>query len=132
MNKEQRLRLHATNLQVRVARKEHAKHVPYLSLVPVGTTEDRDDGRYGVRFPCVRLYSDSTGVFDAEQVVYDLEALLPFREIYCGDIHNTLELALGVVPQEGQDRDDCRGCDVENKLVLENGKLLDEFWEALS
>lgn len=122
----------ATNLQVRVTRKEHAKHVPNLSFIPVGTTEDRDSGRDGVRFPCVRLYPDSTGVFDAEQVVYDLEALLPFREIYCGDINNTLELALGVISQKGQDRDDCRGRDVENKLVLENRKLLDEFWEALS
>lgn len=103
-----------------MTRKEHAKHVPYLSLIPVGTTEDRDDTRYRVRFPCVCLYPNPTGVFDAEQVVYDLETLLSFREIDCGDINNALELALGVVSQEGQNRNDCRGCDVKDKLVLEN------------
>lgn len=55
-----------TNLQIRVTRKEHAKHVPNFSLIPVGTTEDRDDARHRVRFPCVRLYPNPTGVLDAE------------------------------------------------------------------
>jgi hypothetical protein len=103
-----------------VTGKEHAKHVPYLSLIPVGTTKDGDGTRYRVRFPCVGLYPNPTGVFDAEQVVYDLETLLSFREIDCGDVHNALELALGVVSQEGQNGNECRGWDVKDKLVLEN------------
>lgn len=109
-----------TNLQVWVTRKEHAKHVPYLPLIPVGTTEDRDNARYRVRFSGVRLYPNPTGVFDAEQVVYNLEALIPFREIYCSDIDNTLELALGVISQESQNGNYCGGCDVKYKLILED------------
>lgn len=103
-----------------MTRKEYTKHVPHLPLIPVGTTEDRDSAWYRVRFAGVRLYPNPTGVFDAEQVVHNLEALLSFREIHCGDINNTLELALGVVPQEGQNRDYCRGRDVKDKLILED------------
>ena len=93
--------LHATNSQIWVTRKEHAEHVPYLSLIPVCTTEDRDHAWDRVCFPCICLYPNPAGVFNAEQVVYNLEAFLSLWEINRGDIGNTLELALGVVSQEG-------------------------------
>lgn len=112
--------LRVTNLQVWVARKEHAKHVPYLPLIPVGTTEDRNNARYRVRFSGVRLYPNPTGVCNAEHVVYNLEALLSFREVHCGDIDDTLELTLRVVSQEGQDGNYCGGRDVKYKLILED------------
>lgn len=110
----------ATDSQVWVTGKENAKHVPYLPLIPVGTTEDRDSTRYRVCFPGIRLYPNSTSVFDAEQVVYNLETLLSLREIYCGDINDTLELTLGMVSQEGENRNYCRGWDVKDELILED------------
>lgn len=120
-----------TNLQVWMTRKEDAKHVPYLPLIPVGATKDRDDARDGVRFPSVRFYPDSAGVFDAEQVVYDLETLLSLGEIYGSDINNTLELTLRMVSQKGENRHYCRGCDVEDEFILEDRKLLNELWKTL-
>lgn len=112
--------LRVRNLQVWMTGKEHAKHVPYLPLIPISTTEDRDNAWYRVGLPGIRLYPNPTGVFDAEQVVYNLEALLSFREIHCSNINDALELALGVVSQEGQNRNYRRGCNVKDKLILED------------
>lgn len=79
----------------------------------------------------VGLDSDTRGVLDTEQVVHDLEPLLPLGEINAADVHDALELTLRVVSQKGEDRDDSGGCSVECQFILENGELLDEFWEGL-
>ena len=100
VNNERGMRV--TNLQVRVTRKEYTKHVPYLPLIPVSTPEERDNAGYRVRFAGIGLYANPASVFDTKQVVYNLETLLPLWEVYCGDIDNTLELALGVISQKGE------------------------------
>ena len=57
--------------------------------------------------------------------------LVSLGEINTADVHHGLELALGMVPQECQDRDNTRRGDVERQLVLQHGELLDEFRQAL-
>ena len=59
-------------------------------------------------------------MFDAKQVVYNLEALLSLGEIHRGDINGTLELTLGVVSQECENWNYCRGRDVKDELILED------------
>jgi hypothetical protein len=70
-------------------------------------------------------------VLVAEEVVDDLETLLTFGIISARNILTRLELALGVVAKEGQDRYDRRRSDVEGELVPEDGELLDELGQAL-
>ena len=112
--------LSSTNSQVWVTGEEDAIHVPYLPLIPVGTTKDRDSTRYRICFSGVCLYADPTSVFDAKQVVYNLEAFLSLGEIHRGDINGTLELTLGVVSQECENWNYCRGRDVKDELILED------------
>jgi hypothetical protein len=64
-------------------------------------------------------------------VIHDLEPLLSLGEINAANIHDLLELALRMVAQEGQDRDDRRRRDVQSQFVLENRELLDEFGQTL-
>ena len=64
-------------------------------------------------------------------MVHDLEPLLAFWEVHTTDIHDTLELALGVVTEEGENGNNGGGSDVERQFVLEYGELLDELGEAL-
>jgi len=64
-------------------------------------------------------------------MVNDLEAFLAFRVVYTTDIHDTLELTLAVVAEKSEDGDDSSGGDVEGELVIEDGELVDKFWETL-
>lgn len=68
----------------------------------------------------------------AQEIVHDLESLVPGREIDGSYIHYGLELTLGVVAKEGQERNDAGRCSVQGELVLEYAVLLDEFGEALN
>lgn len=68
---------------------------------------------------------------DAEHVVDNLEALVALGEVDGRNVHDTLELALRVITEEGENRDDRGGPDVERKFVLEDGELLDELGQAL-
>ena len=52
-------------------------------------------------------------------------------EINTADIHHSLKLALGMIPQECQDGDNSRRCNVERQFILQHGELLDEFRQAL-
>lgn len=47
-----------------------------------------------------------------------------------GDVRDLLELALCVVTEEGENRDDGLGGDVEDELVLVDGELLDVLGQA--
>ena len=49
---------------------------------------------------CVRFDSDPALMLDAQKVVYSFKTLLSLRVIDSTDIHEGLELALGVIPQE--------------------------------
>lgn len=99
--------------------------------IPVCASEYRHSTRDRISLAGIRLHSDTSGVLHAEQVVDDLKALIPLREINGGDVHDTLELALGVVPEESEDLNDGRWRDINRELVLEHGELLYEFGEAL-
>ena len=100
--------------------------------VPVCASEERHSTRDGVGLASVRLDPDASGVLHAKEVVHNLEALVPLREVDGGDVHDALELALRVVPEEGENLDDGGRRDVDGELVLEDGELLDVFREALS
>lgn len=62
-------------------------------------------------------------------MVDDLEALSPRRIVCAADVHDLLELGVGVVAEEVHDGDDGRRRDVEGQLVLVDARLLDELWQ---
>ena len=68
---------------------------------------------------------------DTEQMVHGLEPLLAFGVVCTADVHASLELALGVVAEEGEDLQDGRRGTVEGELVAEDGELLDVLRQAL-
>ena len=68
----------------------------------------------------------------AEQMVHHLEPFLALGVVYSADIHDALELALGVIAKEGEDRDDTRRRDVDGQFILEHGELLNKFGETLN
>lgn len=51
-------------------------------------------------------------------MVDDLESLVASGIVYAGDVYETLELALRMISEEGEDGEDSRGCDVDGELVL--------------
>lgn len=118
--------------KVGMSGEEHAKHIPSLSLIPICTPEDRHTAGDCVGLGSVSLDPNSSCMLDTQQIVHDLEALFSLRKIDGCDVDDALELALRMIPQERQDGNDRRGCDMENKFVLQDGKLLNELGKALS
>lgn len=104
--------------KVRMTREEHAKHIPSLSFIPVCTSEDGHTAWDCVGLGSVGLNPNSPCMLDTQQIVHDLKALFSLREIDGCDVNDALKLALRMIPQERQDRNDRRGCDVENKFVF--------------
>lgn len=119
--------------QIGVPAKVDAVHVPHFALVPVRSVVDTD-GR-GNRGDLVGIGLDPNPrlMCHGQQVVHDLmssalplaprcrthlEAHGPRGEVYRGDIHDLLVLALGVVSEKGEDGDDCLGRDADRELVL--------------
>ena len=98
--------------------------------LPVGTVEHSGRARYRSHLVGICLDSKSSVVFDAEQMVHNLESLRASREIDTADIHQSLELTLTVVTQKGQDGNDGTGVDVQCQLVLVDRKLLNELGQA--
>lgn len=104
---------------------------PTKTFAPIRSSENWDSARDGVSLASVGLDPDSSGVLDGEQVVYDFKSLFALGEVDTADVHAGFKLALAVVAQESEDRDDGAGCDVESQLVLQDGELLDELGKAL-
>lgn len=119
-------------LQIGVVLEEDPEHIPSLPFIPVdpladrvkprnaehapiGPSEHRGSTGHRVRLARIRLDPDSARMAgtDAQQVVDHLEALLPLREIDTANIHDALELALRVITEECEHRDDAGGGDVE-------------------
>lgn len=98
---------------------------------PVCTPEDRRCTGYRVDLARIGLDANSATVLHAEEMVDDLEALVTLREIYSADVHARLVLALGVVAEEGEDRDGAGRGYVERELVFEDGELLHVFGKTL-
>jgi hypothetical protein len=99
--------------QIGVADEEDAEHVVDLTLVPVGTVVETCDGRYWRCLIGVGLHADARVVADGEQVVDDLEALVAGRVVDGSDIADLGELGCGVVFEEGENREDAIGGDVD-------------------
>lgn len=64
-------------------------------------------------------------------MVYNFETFLALGIVGTADIHERLELTLGMVTEEGKDGDDSRGGDVKGEFVLEDRELLDELGKTL-
>lgn len=126
-------------VQIGVALEEDTVHIPDLAFVPVGAVEQADDGGDGGDLVGVGLDTDAGLVGVGEKVVDDLGRVSTWRdqkhgthlepaglcgEVDCGDVDDLAVLALGVVPEEGEDGDDRLGGDVEGELVLVDGELL--------
>lgn len=111
-------------VQIGVALEEDTVHIPDLAFVPVGAVEQADDGGDGGDLVGVGLDTDAGLVGVGEKVVDDLEPAGLCGEVDCGDVDDLAVLALGVVPEEGEDGDDRLGGDVEGELVLVDGELL--------
>ena len=101
------------------------------TVLPVGTAEDGGRTGHGVCLCGVGLDTDTPTVLDAQQMVHHLEPFVPLRKVDGGDVHDALELALRVIPEEGEDRNDARRSGVERELVLEHRELLHEFGQTL-
>ena len=99
--------------------------------IPISTTENTNGARNGIGLCSIGLDPDPAAVLDTQQMVDDFEAFLAFGVVCTTDIHDTLELALAVVTEKSENGDDSGGGDVESELVVEDGKLMNEFWETL-
>lgn len=95
--------------------------------LPIGAAEERRCARNGRHFVCICLYTDSRVVLDAQEVVYDLEALASRGVVCTSNVHHGLVLAICVVAEEGEDGDDALWADVDAELVLVDRILLDEL-----
>ena len=105
------------------------RHKPACS--PICTTENRTSTGHRVRLTSIRLHADPARVLEAQQIIHDFKPLVFLGIVDRRDIDDALELALGVVAEEGEDGDDARGADVQGELVLEDGELLHEAREGL-
>lgn len=116
--------------QIGMIREEDAKHVVDFTLIPVCTVVQRCDRGHRRGFVRISLDPYPRVVRDAEHVVDDLETVLAGREIDGRDIRHHGVLCGVVVLEKREDRDNSLGGDVDGKLVLPDGVLLDEFGKA--
>lgn len=117
--------------KIRMAGEQDTKKIPSFTLIPISTTENTNGARNGIGLCSIGLDPDPAAVLDTQQMVDNFEAFLAFGVVCTTDIHDTLELALAVVTEKSENGDDSGGGDVESELVVEDGKLMNEFWETL-
>jgi len=67
----------------------------------------------------------------AQKMIHHLKPLLSLGEIHPTNIHQSLELTLRVVAQEGEDGDYPRRGSIEGQFISEDGELLNEFRKGL-
>jgi hypothetical protein len=80
-----------------VANEKYAKHVVHFPLVPIGAVKEADDAGYRRDLVGVRLDPNPCIVTDTEQVVDNLEPLVPGGEIDGGDGADLGEFGSSVV-----------------------------------
>lgn len=134
--------------QIRMAGEQDTKKIPSFALIPdtgsagtildlknrripISTTENTNGAGNGIGLCSIGLDPDPAAVLDTQQMVDNFEAFLTFGVVCTTDIHDTLELALAVVTEKSENGDDSGGGDVESELVVEDGELMNEFWETL-
>lgn len=138
--------------QIRVAHEEDAEQIVDLTLVPVGTVEQRGNTGHGRGLVGVGLDSDAGIVAHTQQIVDNLEPLVSGGEIAGGNSANLGELGSSVVCflrlvtssagaetlgrvsshtlEERKNGNDARRRDVDDKLILPHGELLDVLGHA--
>lgn len=116
--------------QIRVTRKEDAKHVPHLPLVPIRSPEQPRGRGHRRDLVRVRLDPDPTVMRITQEVVDHLEPVRTGRDVHGRNVHDALVLAPVVVPQELEHGEDAGGGGVEGEFVLVDGELLDVFRET--
>lgn len=115
--------------EIGVSSEKDSVHIPSLTLEPVHRVEKT--GQRGDRrdLVSVGLDTDAAVEADRETVVDDLEAVGARGVVDSTDIHDLLELGVGVIAQELHDGQERVGCDVDSELILVNRELLNEFGE---
>lgn len=109
---------------------EDAEHVVHFTFVPKSAVEEAGHTRDGLCLVAVCLDADTRVVADTEHVVDNLESLIAGGIIDRSYIGDLCVLGGGVVLEECHDGDQARRRNVDGKLVLPDGKLLDVFGKA--
>src|SRR5258707_480608 len=102
--------------QVGMVGEPHAVEVVSLALEPAGGIEQPRRRRHRRRFVGRDLDANPLVVLEAEQIVYDVEALLALRPVDTADIDELLEQAPWIVAQEDEQRDQAVRPGVEHQL----------------
>lgn len=113
--------------QVGVALEEDTEHIVDLTLVPVSGLEKAGSRGHSAELASVGLHADSGVEADAEHVVYNLESVFTAGEVGSSDVHERTELRTGVVAEESEHRNECRGSNVDGELILPYSELLDKL-----
>lgn len=118
--------------QIGVVGEEDAVHVPDLSLVPVGRLEHLIARVHGRQLVRVGLDPHARVVAHGQQIVDDLEAILPAGHIHARNVRQVGELGIVVVLQELQHWDNAAGRDQDLQFIA-GGQLntLDPLGQAV-
>lgn len=116
--------------QIGVVGEEDTEHVIDLTLVPQSALEQTSYAGHRGGLVGVGLDTDAGVVANTEQVVNDLETLVPCGEVNTGDIGDLGEFGRSMVLEEAHHGNDTGGGSVDGELVLPHGELLDVFGKA--
>ena len=116
--------------QIRMSSEEYTEHVVDLTLVPQGAFKQTGQTGHGAGLIGVGLDSDAGVVTNAKKVVDDFETLVTGWVVDGGDIGDGGEFSRGMVFEKAHNRDDAGRRNVDAKLVLPHGELLDMLGQA--
>lgn len=108
---------------------EDSVHIPGFTLEPVDRVEQSSKRGNGGDLVGVGLDTNTGVKTNRQTVVDDLETVGARGVIDSANIHDLLELRVGVITQELHDGQDGVGGDVDGELILIDGELLDVFGE---
>src|SRR5688572_27160120 len=83
-----------------MAGEEDAEKIEGLALEPIRRREEPHHARHGSARICSRLHADAPVMPGAEQMIDDLEALLPLGIIDAANVDEAAEAAFRIVAQE--------------------------------
>jgi hypothetical protein len=66
-------------------------------------------------------------MLDTQQMINDFKTFFSLGVVCTTNIHDALELTLGMITEECEGGNDGGGCDVECQFVVEDRELLNEF-----
>src|SRR3989337_1815421 len=103
--------------EVRVAGEQDAVKIVSLSLEPVGRREQPDDARHWVRRIGLGAHADAVVQPRAEQMIDDVEPLLPLGVVDAANVDQAAEAAERIVAQELDDFGDMVARDLDGELA---------------